>query len=240
MSLKYKLETLDGLSEEIAALYKEVGGVFILQAENIEGSEDTEALRNAKAHEKNARKKAEDDLAELRSEFNDFKKSVEDAKHDDAKSKGDIDAVTQSYEDKIAKMEGDHKTVIEGLQGQLRGVLVDSAAKQMATELAIDGSSDVILPHIMRRLGMDEREGNQVTIVLDQEGRPSALSLDELKTEISENPAFAPVIRGSKSSGGGTGAGEEGSGASGTVKDLAGVGLKERTAAVKAKVEAGS
>ena len=36
------------------------------------------------------------------------------------------------------------------------------------------------------------------TVVIGQDGKPSALTIDELKAEFASNPAFAPVIPGSK------------------------------------------
>ena len=40
-------------------------------------------------------------------------------------------------------------------------------------------------------------------MVIGQDGKPSALTIDELKAEFTSNPAFAPVIAGSKATGGG-------------------------------------
>jgi hypothetical protein len=46
--------------------------------------------------------------------------------------------------------------------------------------------------------------------VLGPDGKPSAATLDELKAEFVANEAFAPIIAGSKASGGGAGGANSG------------------------------
>jgi len=66
----------------------------------------------------------------------------------------------------------------------------------------VEGSAGLLMPHIKSRLGVEEKDGQFVTVVHDSEGKPSALTLDELKVDISSNKAFAPVLAGYKASGG--------------------------------------
>jgi hypothetical protein len=66
-----------------------------------------------------------------------------------------------------------------------------------------------------------------VVVVLDQQGKLSAATLDELKAEFANDTAFAPLIAGSKASGGGA-AGAGGGG--GAAKGKIGGTKEERTA----------
>lgn len=84
-------------------------------------------------------------------------------------------------------------------------MLVDKEAARLAGELALAGCAGVLLPHIRARLAVDYADGAPITRVLGTDGKPSALTLDELKQEFAANEAFAPIIAGSKASGGGAG-----------------------------------
>lgn len=71
-----------------------------------------------------------------------------------------------------------------------------------------------------------------MVVVLDQQGKLSAATLDELKAEFANDTAFAPLIAGSKASGGGA-AGAGGGG--GAPKGNIGGTKTERTAAIASK-----
>lgn len=89
--------------------------------------------------------------------------------------------------------------------------MVDSVASRIATELAGE-NAEIILPHIQRRLQADIVEGKPVTKVLDLEGSPSALSVEELQKEFLSNQKFSSIIVASKASGGGANGGRKGGG----------------------------
>jgi hypothetical protein len=88
--------------------------------------------------------------------------------------------------------------------------MVDNVATNIANELALQGSANVLLPHVRGRLAVDFVDGNPITRVLGPDGKPSAATLDELKAEFAANEAFAPIIAGSKASGGGAGGAKSG------------------------------
>lgn len=86
---------------------------------------------------------------------------------------------------------------------QIRDLTVGRTATDIASALAIPGSAKALLPHIERRLSVEQRDGKPVVVVLDPQGKLSAATLDELKVEFANDVAFAPLIAGSKASGGG-------------------------------------
>lgn len=199
--LKFLLDSLDGLDDATKALYVEKDGKFQL---DIDGLEDTSALKRAKDHEKQARQAAETKANELTTQLTALQEQITQIKDDKARGNGDVDALEKSWQEKLTKRENELTTQIEGLTGNLKGLLVDNEATRLAAELAGDSAS-LILPHIKTRLGVTEKDGKQVTAVFDTQGQLSALTLDELKKEFADNPAFAPVIVGSRASGGANG-----------------------------------
>ncbi len=105
-------------------------------------------------------------------------------------------------------------------------------ATEIATTLAIPGSSKALLPHIERRLSVEQRDGKPTVVVLDAAGKLSAATLDELKAEFTNDPAFGPLIAGSKASGGGAGGAGKGGGAA---KGNIGGTKEERQAAIASR-----
>jgi hypothetical protein len=99
------------------------------------------------------------------------------------------------------------------LSGTLVKLTSGQTATKIAAEIAVQGSADVLLPHLERRLRTEFRDGSPVTVVLDKDGKPSAMSIDELKAEFQNSAAFAPLIVGTKANGAGRTGGNESSGA---------------------------
>ncbi|MNF70898.1 hypothetical protein D3C84_528290 [compost metagenome] len=120
---------------------------------------------------------------------------------------------TEKYNRREAELTGQLESTNSALQGQIRDLTVGRTATDIATTLAIPGSAKALLPHIERRLSVEQRDGKPTVVVLDASGKLSAATLDELKAEFTNDPAFGPLIAGSKASGGGAGGAGKGGGA---------------------------
>lgn len=215
--LKMQLDNLDGVDETLHAMYEERDGKFHLL---LDGYEDPAALKRAKDHEKDARKKAEKELKDLRAEFDELKESIEAQNDDKNRKKGDLAAVEQSYKDKIEKMKEEHQKELDARDAQISTLLVDNVADTMAAELS--EAPELLGDIIRKRLTVKDGE----TRVLDAKGELSATTVDELREEFRSNKKYAAVIRGSQANGGGSGGGGNGGGATKPFKDLS---EKERT-----------
>jgi hypothetical protein len=223
--LKLELDKLDGLDDSVKAFYEEKDGKFRLK---VDGVPDVSGLKN-KVDQLLTEKKEADRKAKEAAEAAEAERQAALAKS------GDIDALRQSYEAKLTKREKELMEQLTGLQSQVHGLTVGQTAMAVAVELAMDGSSDVLLPHVKQRLSMEIVDGQAVTRVLDKAGKPSAMTIEELKTEFAANPAFAPIIKASKAAGGGaSGGNNSGGGAPKSKASLTGA-QSERVAALKAR-----
>lgn len=194
MSLKLEIESTEGLDESIAKLYtKQDSGKFRLE---VEGVEDVTGLKN-----KNT---------QLLGELSDLKKAKKDA--DDAaellrqaelSKAGNTEALRKDYDEKIRKLQEERENETGALRSQLTDLTVNATATRIAAELAVQGSADVLLPHIRSRLVMETVDGKPVVRVLGKDGKPSAASIEDLEKEIAETPAFAPLIVASRAAGAG-------------------------------------
>lgn len=229
MTLKFQLDSLEGVDESVQALYVEKDGKFVLGIEGLPQREDVSGLKSKveellgekKAAEK-ARKDAEDQARLEREEA--------------ARKSGDVEGLERSWSEKYNKLQSDLGGQLEQerstLQTQIRDLTVGRTATDIATTLAIPGSAKALLPHIERRLSVEQRDGKPTVVVLDQAGKLSATTLDELKAEFMNDPAFGPLIAGSKASGGGAGGAGKGGGAA---KGKIGGTKEERQAAIASR-----
>jgi hypothetical protein len=223
--LKLELDKLDELDDAVKSFYEEKDGKFRLK---VDGVPDVSGLKN-KVDQLLTEKKEADRKAKEAAEAAEAERQAALAKS------GDIDALRQSYEAKLTKREKELMDQLSGLQSQVHGLTVGQTAMAVAVELAMDGSSDVLLPHVKQRLSMEIVDGQAVTRVLDKAGKPSAMTIEELKTEFAANPAFAPIIKASKAAGGGaSGGNNSGGGAPKSKASLTGA-QSERVAALKAR-----
>lgn len=218
MPLKLKVEKLEEVPEAQRALYAEDkdGGGFLL---GVEGLEDTGALKRAKEHEATARKAAEARAKVLEDEKKASDEAARKAKEEAALKAGDVETIRKSGDERVAAKETEWKTKydadIGSLSSDVTRLLIDNVATTLASQIALEGSAPVLIPHIASRLAVEVRDGQRVTVVKGADGKPSALTIDDLRKEIVGNKAFAPLLVASKASGGGAGGGGKGGGAAG-------------------------
>lgn len=194
-------EEYDTLPASAKKLYVKDGDGYKPKAEA-----GDDAIRRALDHEKAERKRIKDELDELKAEKD--KADLERSKKDN-----DVDAVTKSWEKKYTKLEADKNAVIGAREGSLRKLLVQNKAQELAGRLATD--PELLLPFIERRLDANFGDnGEPSTLVLDTDGKPSALSLVELEKEVLADKRFSRILKGSSASGGGASGGGSGGGAS--------------------------
>ena len=229
MGLKYQLDTLDGLDDSVKSLYTEKEGKFVLGIEGLPQPEDVSGLK-AKVDELLGEKKAAEKKAREAEE------AARLEREELARKSGNVEELEKSWSEKYNRREAELNGTLEQerntLSTQIRDLTVGRTATDIASALAIPGSAKALLPHIERRLSVEQRDGKPVVVVLDQQGKLSAATLDELKAEFANDTAFAPLIAGSKASGGGA-AGAGGGG--GAAKGKIGGTKEERQAAIASR-----
>jgi hypothetical protein len=206
--LSLKLDSLENIDESLQGLYEQtdtgyqlkVTGIPEPEKEDLSGLKNKvdELLREKKAASQKAREAAEE---------------AEAARLEAAKKGNDTEALDKSWQEKFNAREVELKKELEELSGTLVKLTSGQTATKIAAEIAVQGSADVLLPHLERRLRTEFRDGSPVTVVLDKDGKPSAMSIDELKAEFQNSAAFAPLIVGTKANGAGRTGGNESSGA---------------------------
>ncbi len=177
--------------------------------------DDAAELRRAKDHEVEARKKAEGELATTTAALKVFtdaeeanKKKKADAKDDGLKKAGDVEALEASWQAKLNKQTEESDKVIASLKSAYTLDVVDARAKTLAS--AVSESPELLLPHIRSRFSVDFTGDAPVVRILDEEGKISALTSEDLQKEVVNDKRYAAIITGSKASGGGAKGGDGG------------------------------
>lgn len=189
MALARIVATLAGLAADVAKEYKEVDGQFVL---DITG-DDLSPLVNAKAREKEEHQKTKEKLTKAENDLLEMRRG--------AVSKDDLAAIEESYKTKATEADTKHKEDLKTLNRRLDAATRTAAAIKIANELS--DSPALMLPYITKRLSVEFGEdGDEAIIrVKGADGKPSALTLDDLKKELVANADLAAIIRGSKGTG---------------------------------------
>lgn len=228
--LKYQLDSLEGLDEGARAFYEEKEGKFQLKVDGIPQGEDVTGLK-AKLEELLGESKAA--KAKAREAEEAAKRTAEEA----ARKNGDVEALEKSWQEKLSKREQELLGTNQSQAELIKSLTVGRAATDLAAELAVQGSAKALLPHLQARLSMDIRDGKPTVVVLDANGKPSAATLDELKAEFANDPAFAPLIVGTHASGSGANGAKPGGGAAKKFNEYTGAELSAIRTSDPAKYE---
>lgn len=197
MTLKLILDSIEGLSAEVAQEYiQQEDGTYRL---DVDGLEDTGALKRAKEHEKRRRQEAERKAAELQAQIDELQEQI-DSLPEPGKSKTD-DVLRRKLEEKIAGLEGKLTAREQELFSEITRLTSTAQAERLANELS--DHPHLMLPHVRTRLKTEIEDGKAVVKVLDPDGEVGVMSLDDLKKEFMATKEFAPLIRGGKGSGSG-------------------------------------
>jgi len=227
--LKFEVDSLDNLDDSVKSLYEASGDKYRLKIEGLPKQEDVTGLKvkvqellDEKKEEAKKRKAAED--------------AAEAARLETAKKSGDTESLEKSWSDKYAKRERELLAELEQYKGTVVKLTSGQTATKMASELAAVVNGVSMAGHleyvIAPRLRTEYKDGNPTTIVLDKNGQPSAMTIDELKAEIKEDPSNAPLISGTKASG--AGQYNQGGGGFSPIADIMKLNPVERMSAARA------
>lgn len=139
-------------------------------------------------------------------------KAREEAAAEAARKAGDVEALEKSWQEKLAKTTSEKDEQLQSLQKTVESLTVGAAAKDLAAELAVQGSAPVLERIARDRLTVEMTEEGPKVRVTDASGKPSAATLEDLKQELTNDPALKPLIVGSKASGGGAAGANGGAG----------------------------
>lgn len=181
-------EALAKLAEQDTKLTELTTGLTALKAKNEELLTET----------KTAKQKAKDEATERQ-------RIADEA----ATKSGDVDALRKSYEAKLAERESHFAAQLSDRDGLILGSTKSDTIRDIVAA-AIPGKDKGLRAYVATRIKTEIKDGTVQVTVLDEAGKPSALSVADLKKEIEADAAWADVIEASRASGGGATGGKSG------------------------------
>lgn len=120
-----------------------------------------------------------------------------------AKNAGDVQALDKSWQEKMDASVGELSGQLKNYEVMVHDLTVGSAAISLAAKIAIDGCAEGLEPHIRSRLKTEIVDGRAIVKVMGKDGRPSAMTIDDLEKELKATAYLAPMIKGSNARGAG-------------------------------------
>lgn len=189
-----KKEGYNALAAELKALYKEQeDGSYQLSVNGLPQPEDVSGLK-AQLDRVLSEKKSE---SEKRAQAD---KEAREAAEKAARAAGDIEALDKSYQERIQTLQAELEGKLNNANSQIQKLMVDNVVNDLATKLS-KSNANLIKPFLKERLALEQgTDGSYLTRVL-KDGKPSALTIDDLHKEFVSNKEFAPIIDAPDSSG---------------------------------------
>lgn len=174
----------DKLPEALQNEYFADGDGFKLDVPDLP---DTTALKSAKDREVKARNEAN---ARARA-----------AEEKAAELEATLETTKADFDKQLKSTLGEKEEALNKANGFLQKTLVDSVAKDVANEISTVPA--IMSTFIASRLSVDMTGDSPSTVILDANGKPSKMTMDELKAEFTANKDYTPIIKGNPASGGG-------------------------------------
>lgn len=191
--LKFQLDTLEGVDENLQSLYTEKDGKFTL---NVTGtpqdqSGDVENLKAALDKERGVSKG--------------YKSEIDKNNLKQAEGAGDIESIKKQMADMHKAELAERDAKLNTTNAQLRTLTIDNVITSAVAKEG--GITDLLKPYIAGRTQLNETGGVEVLndsgdVMVDKEG--NNVSINSFVTSLKENSSFAGAFKGTTHSGGGT------------------------------------
>lgn len=201
MAVKFKLTKaeFEKLAEHFKAEYKEDGDGYVL---DLEGAEDTGALKRAKERESVGHRQQKQRADDLESQLKEVQSELDGLYENGGRQQKDVKTLTDAHKAALNQQKTEYEGKLTKLQDHIKNGAVSSVVNKLAGELS--DSPKVLLPHLKGRVTADfDDDGQPVVRFLDADGQVSSLDYDGLKKEFLSNKDYAPIIRASKATGAG-------------------------------------
>lgn len=200
MALKFKITEAEFKENEEAftGLYEKSGDGYQLKVDGLPEPEDTSGLKrkiDELLNEKKEAKRLADEAEQRRLE----------AERKQAEEKNDFESLFQSSE----KQRETLQKQLEEMRGNIAKKEVETTAMAIAGELAEGNNAKLLSQFVKSRLKYD---GDGIQI-LDDSGKPTVATLDDLKKEFATSGMYDSLITGNKAGGGGANPNKAGGGA---------------------------
>ena len=216
MKIKLTKEEYEKLPKDVKGEYKADGDVYTLNLEDEDGA-SLDSLKSAKDHEKKRRQDVEKKLKDLEKEKEALEEKIHELETSGESNKATTAELQKKFDEKLQKEVAKVQKEVAKRDAQIEKLFVDNVAGEIAGRIS---TTPKVLARVIRDRLSVEWDGDEIkTVVLDEDGKPSAFTVAELEKEIVSNKEFSGIIKGSQSSGSGASSGDGGKGGAFTLAD---------------------
>lgn len=154
MTIKAVLENLDGLSEDIAGLYTEKNGKFVLEIEGMTSKDKLDEFRSNNVKLMKDIKALEDKFGNIDlKEYEELKKAAQEASDKNLLDEGKVEELleqrTQRMREEMQNQIDSLSSEKENLSGQLQKLVIDNATRAAASKAGVvDTAVDDVLSRV--------------------------------------------------------------------------------------------
>ncbi len=196
--------------EEFEKLSEDMQKEYTLDGDNatltLEGHEEAFVEKGKWQEAEKHRKNAESKALEVEKRETQLLKDIEAAKGNEKK----IVELRESHEAEVAKLKEENEAELTKIKSGQHAAMIDAEATKFANEHFTVPS--LVKDAIAKRLTVEEVDGQPVIRTLEQDGKASSKSLDQVQKEFLENKELSSIIKASKGNGGGAHKSEDGKG----------------------------
>lgn len=177
MSLKYTVESLDGIDEAMRGLYSEKDGKFVLSVDGLPEQEDNTGLKTALERERaNAKQfgkqiKRWEGLGKSPEEISELLENLAENERKKAEEDGDFDKLLSQHKTKWEKEKADLAGELEASRASERKAIIDNSLKSSLVTAGATGEGMDLLPVILsQRIKFETDGGERVIRILAEDG----------------------------------------------------------------------
>ncbi len=198
MRFKINKAEYDALPEALRAEYTENGEDFTLK---IEDGPDFEKLERKRSIEAEHRKNAETKLYEAEKREQKLIDQLKNAGGDSEK----IAEIEKKHQAEMQKLRDEREAEQKAAIEQRNLSMINDIASSFINEKfsAPPSIAKMVAASFASRLSIEDVDGQQVARVVDAEGKPSIMGVDELKKEFLDNADYSGIIKANAGKGGG-------------------------------------
>lgn len=194
--LQYKLDSLEGLSAELAELYEEKDGAYFLKVDGVVPKYHADKILGEKAELKTRL----DSIEQARLEAEAERQRIEEqARIDSLKKNGDIESLEKSWAERLQAREAELLQQIQEKNEALYKETVEVKALNIAGAIK-ESARPLAMGYIKSRLRLGD---DGIVRVVDEQGNLTASTIDEFKESLKTNPMFQDIVIVNTNSGGG-------------------------------------
>lgn len=192
MKRKITKAEFEALNEVLKGEYEEKNGAYYAKIED--DHDAITSIKQAKENEVNAHKETKKRLKE----FEDKAKLAED---EHLRKSGDVKAIEESWSKKYSSREAELLSKIETFQTKTKNSVKDGAISKLAAKLCKPDAHRIFSKSVSDRFDVEIVDDNFNLRILDKDGKPSALSIEDFEKELLADKEFSAIIVRNQASG---------------------------------------